>query len=82
MQIEPHLLLKHIWYINTPKNLIFKLLTQGKTRDFTVCIMELIKQACQACQASLLVLRIEIHMLLNATTYYVNIGTWHYCLFG
>ena len=36
MPIEPHLVLKHISYINTPKNPIFKLVTRVNTCDFTV----------------------------------------------
>jgi hypothetical protein len=35
MPIEPHLVLKHISYINTPKNPFFKLVTRVNTRDFT-----------------------------------------------
>ena len=34
--IEPHLVLKHISYINAPKNPIFKLVRHVDTRDFTV----------------------------------------------
>jgi hypothetical protein len=36
MSIEPHLVLKHISYLSTPKNLIFLLVTRVNTRDFTV----------------------------------------------
>ena len=35
-RIEPHLVLKHILYINTPQNPFFKLVTCVNARDFTV----------------------------------------------
>ena len=35
-RIEPHLVLKHISYRNTPKTPIFWLVTRVNTRDFTV----------------------------------------------
>ena len=37
LPIEPHLVLKHISFINTPPNPIFLLVTRVNIRDFTVC---------------------------------------------
>ena len=40
MPIEPHLVLKHISFLSTPKNPIFLLVTRVNTRDSTVLSAE------------------------------------------